>query len=221
MPEILTMPQRSFEWFQARMGMPTASNFGEIMAKGRGSAPSARRMTYMHKLLAERLSRELDENYTGPDAMRGVEMEEVALQAYEFETGAKVQKVGFVKNDFAGASPDGLVGDEGLVEVKCPRRHHYIRMALSDDPAADYRHQIGGQLWLSGRKWCDLVLYSPPLPLSIQRCHSDDEQRAAMAEAVEAFATELDETEAALRKTLGMDNAPPLDALEEMIGRTA
>ena len=175
----------------------------------------------MHKLLAERLSRELDENYTGPDAMRGVELEDVAIQAYEFEAGVKVKRVGMVRNDFAGASPDGLVGDEGLVEVKCPRRHHYIRMILSDNPAADYWAQIQGQLWLSERQWCDLVLYSPPLPLFVFPVKRDREYIIALSNAVDDFADELDETEAALRRKLGMDNAPPLDALEEMIGRKA
>ena len=219
MPEILTMPQRSYEWYAARMGIPTASEFGEIMAKGRGSAPSVRRGNYMNHVLAERLSRELDENYTGADALRGVELEDAAIHAYEFEAGVKVKRIGLVRNGIAGASPDGIVGDDGLAEAKCPRRHHFVRMLRSEDPAADYHWQVQGQLWISERKWCDVLIYSPPLPLRVKRVYPDEDAHEQLALHVASFAVELDEEEAALRRKLGMDNAPPLDALEEMIGR--
>ena len=204
--EILNMEQRSYEWFQARLGIPTASSFADITAKGRGSAPSARRVAYQHKLLAERLSRELDEGFAGGDLMRGIELEEAALAAYQFETDAKVQKIGLLHAGFCAASPDGMVGNSGLVEVKAPRRWHYVRMALSENPAADYLPQIYGQLWLADRPWCDLVLYSPPLPIFIHRVYRDDERIAELANAVEEFAVELDSMEIGLRKQLGMGN---------------
>ena len=188
------------------MGLPTASNFAEIMAKGRGGAPSVRRGGYMNKLLAERLSSELDEGYAGGDVMRGMELEDAAISAYEFECGVKVERIGFMRSEVAGASPDGLVGENGLIEVKCPRRHHYVRMVLSGNPAADYMPQIQGQLWLSGRQWCDLVLYSPPLPLFVHRVNRDEDDIGELSEAVQSFAADLAEAEVALRRQLGMLN---------------
>ena len=212
--QILTMPQRSAEWYAARLGLVTASKFGEVMAKGRGSAPSARRQTYLNHVVAERISGELSENYTGADADRGIAYEDEAIRAYEFQTDATVKRIGMVRNDIAGASPDGLVGDEGLVEVKAPRRHHYIRMILSDDPAADYRPQIMGQLWLSERAWCDLCLYSPPLPLFVRRVPRDDDYIADLVTAVAAF--ELDVIEACTDARRIIHTNEPLDPIEEL-----
>ena len=189
--EILYCEQRSSTWFAARLGLVTASKFSHVMAMGRGSAPSARRQICLNYMVAERISGELAENYTGADAERGIAYEDEAIRAYEFHTDATVKRIGMVRNDIAGASPDGLVGEEGLVEVKAPRRHHYIRMILSDDPVADYRPQIMGQLWLSGRAWCDLCLYSPPLPLFVRRVARDDDYIAELAVAVAAFEADV------------------------------
>ena len=216
MTEILTMQQRSAEWFAARLGLVTASKFGEVMAKGRGSAPSARRQTYLNHVVAERISGELSENYTGADAERGIAYEDEAIRAYEFQTDAKVKRIGMVRNDIAGASPDGLVGDDGLVEAKAPRRHHYIRMILSDDPAADYRPQIMGQLWLTERAWCDLCLYAPPLPLFVHRVPRDDDYIADLDTAVVAF--EADVVEACTEARRIIHTNEPLDPIEELVG---
>ena len=216
MVEILTMQQRSAEWYQARLGLVTASNFAEVMAKGRGSAPSARRQTYLNHVVAERLSRELSENYTGADAERGIALEDEAIAAYEFQTDATVKRIGMVRNDIAGASPDGLVGDDGLVEVKAPRRHHYIRMILSEDPAADYRPQIMGQLWLSERARCDLVLYSPPLPLFVHRVVRDADYIDDLAAAVAAFEADVIEACTDARRIIHTNER--LDPIEEMAG---
>ena len=207
MPEILHMQQRTYDWYMARMGIPTASMFGEIMAKGRGSAPSVRRGNYMHKLIGERLSRELCENFTAADADRGLELEDKAIEAYEFERSVKVERVGMVKNYGTGGSPDGLVGEDGMVEVKCPRYWHFVRMLSSDNPAVDYHWQVQGNLWISERKWCDVLLYAPPLPLHIERVMRDPESISELVSAVAQFAINLDETEAELRRKLGMDNA--------------
>ena len=187
------------------------------MAKGRGAAPSARRQTYLNHVVAERISQELSENYTGTDADRGIALEDEAIAAYEFQTDATVKRIGMVRNDIAGASPDGLVGDDGLVEVKAPRRHHYVRMVLSDAPAADYLPQIMGQLWLSDRAWCDLCLYAPPLPLFVRRVPRDDEYIEQLATAVAAFEDDAADACTELRRRIHSNL--PLDPLEEIIGR--
>ena len=214
--ETLTMQQRSAAWFTARLGLVTASKFGEVMAKGRGDNPSARRQTYLNHVVAERISQELAENYTGSDADRGIAYEDEAIAAYEFQTDATVKRIGMVKNAIAGASPDGLVGDDGLVEVKAPRHHHYIRMILSEDPAADYRPQIMGQLWLTERAWCDLCLYSPPLPLFVRRVPRDDDYIADLATEVAAF--EADASKACVEARRIIHTNEPLDPIEELVG---
>ena len=116
----------------------------------------------------------------------------------------------------AGASPDGLVGEDGLVEVKAPRRHHYIRMILSDDPAVDYRPQIMGQLWLTERAWCDLCLYAPPLPLFVHRVARDDAYIDDLAEAVAAFEADVADACTAARRIIHTNE--PLDPIEELVG---
>ena len=214
--QILHMEQRSQAWFDARKGLITASKFADIMAKGRGSAPSARRQTYLHHVVAERLSGELDENYVGPDAERGIAFEDEAIAAYEFQTDVTVKRIGMVKNDIAGASPDGLVGDDGLVEVKCPRRHHFIRRVLSDDPVVDYRWQVLGQLWLSDRMWCDVCLYSPPLPLYITRVTASPQEIDDLANAVYSFAADVDAACIEARRRIFSNQ--PLDEIEQLAG---
>ena len=127
-----------------------------------------------------------------------------------------VKRIGMVKNDIAGASPDGLVGDDGLVEVKCPRRHHFIRMVLSDDPAADYRWQVLGQLWLSERKWCDVCLYSPPCRCSFTAWRRPKAIGDALAEAVAEFAADVDAACAEARRRIFSNQ--PLDEIEQLAG---
>ena len=214
MMQILTMQQRSAEWFQERLGLVTASHFGEVMAKGRGDKPSARRQTYLNHVVAERISRELSENYTGADAERGIAYEDEAIRAYEFQEDVTVKRIGMGRTESFGASPDGLVGKKGLVEVKAPRRHHYIRMILSDDPAADYRPQIMGQLWVFKAEWCDLCLYSPPLPLFVRRVARDDDYIGELATAVAAF--EADVSKACVEARRIIHTNEPLDPIEEL-----
>ena len=175
--KILNMEQGTPEWFQVRLGLPTASCFADIISKGRGGAESARRRTYMLKILAERITGELPHNWQKEHTERGHEDEPKARSAYEFVTGNKVQEVGFILNDElnAGFSPDGLVEENGTIEIKSKLPHLHIDCLLQDKVPAEHVPQIQGGLLVSGREWCDYIGYSRGrnLPLFVKRVERD------------------------------------------------
>tara|TARA_R110002020_G_scaffold190504_1_gene390037 strand:- start:1174 stop:1794 length:621 start_codon:yes stop_codon:yes gene_type:complete len=162
---IKSMEQGSAEWLALRLGKVTASRMADVLTKGRGSAPSKTAETYMIELLAERLtgaSKPFFEN----DAMRwGTETEPQARSMYEVNNDfVNVDEVAFVEhNEFIGISPDGLIGDDGLLEIKCPTTITQIKRALSDNYSKDYNTQIQCQLWVTERQWCDFVSFDPRL----------------------------------------------------------
>ena len=165
---IKTCEQGSEEWLQMRLGKVTASKMSDVLSKGRGTAPSKMSETYMMELLAEKLtgkSKPFFEN----DAMRwGTETEPQARSMYEVNNDfVNVEEVAFVERDEdIGISPDGLIGDDGLLEIKCPTTTIQLKRALSDDYAKDYYIQIQCQLWVTERQWCDFVSFDPRLDCS-------------------------------------------------------
>ena len=165
---IKTCEQGSEEWLQMRLGKVTASKMSDVLSKGRGTAPSKMAETYMMELLAEKLtgkSKPFFEN----DAMRwGTETEPQARSMYEVNNDfVNVEEVAFVERDEdIGISPDGLIGDDGLLEIKCPTTTIQLKRALSDDYAKDYYIQIQCQLWVTERQWCDFVSFDPRLDCS-------------------------------------------------------
>ena len=162
---ITTMEQGSPEWLQIRLGKVTASKMSDVLSKGRGTAPSKTAETYMMELIAEKLTGQ-SKLFFENDAMRwGTETEPQARAMYSINNDfVSVEEVAFVEhNEFIGISPDGLVGDDGLLEIKCPASVTQIKRALSDDYAVDYYEQIQCQLWVTERKWCDFVSFDPRL----------------------------------------------------------
>lgn len=131
---IKEMEQGSDEWHQLRLGKVTASKMSDVLSKGRGTAPSKSAETYMMELLAERLTGEAKPFFEN-DAMRwGTETEPQARFMYELKSGNTVEEVAFIElNEFVGVSPDGLVGDDGMIEIKCPTTITQIKRALTDD----------------------------------------------------------------------------------------
>ena len=162
---IKSMEQGSAEWLALRLGKVTASRMADVLSKGRGTAQSKTAETYMIELLAERLtgaSKPFFEN----DAMRwGTETEPQARSMYEVNNDfVNVDEVAFVEhNEFIGISPDGLIGEDGLLEIKCPNTITQIKRALSDNYSKDYNTQIQCQLWVTEREWCDFVSFDPRL----------------------------------------------------------
>lgn len=192
MLDILDCDQNTEEWHRARMGIPTASMFATIMAKGRSGGESKTRQTYLYKLAGEVLTGQSMENFTNAHMDRGHEMEGEARAAYSFVTDNAPTLVGFIRNGRAGASPDSLIGSDGLLEIKTKLPHLMIETILRDDMPPEHRAQCQGQLWIAEREWIDIACYWPGMPLFIHRAVRDEAYIADLAAAVDAFNTELD-----------------------------
>ena len=203
--KIIDFPQGSPEWLQARVGLVTASRIADVIAKTK-TGPSASRAGYLGELVAERLTGQSAESgYTNADMQRGTELEPDARFAYELQTNQIVETCGLVLHPTlqAGASPDGLVGADGLLEIKCPRTHVHIDYIEGGKPPAKYIPQMAWQCICTGRAWCDFASYDPRLPESMRliviRLHRDDAMIAELEAEVAKFLAEVDATVAALR----------------------
>ena len=178
MMEILHMDKghkgRTSGGFAARCGVPTASNFSKILANGRNGAPSKTRLSYLRDLAGERITGTHAETHSNHHMERGREMEGEARNLYIFATDVEVEQVGFVLNHGAGASPDGLVGDDGLLEIKTALPRILIEHLEADQVPPEHVAQIQGQMWVTERKWCDLLIYWPGMPIFQARVERDD-----------------------------------------------
>ena len=202
MIEILDIEQRSEAWYAARLGIPTASEFKSIMAKGAGHM----RRGYLTRLAAERLTGEPQSTYDNRHMARGRRDEQDALDAYAWLNEVELERVGFVRMQLAGGwvgcSPDALVGADGLVEVKCPLPARVIDTVLTG--GVEHRPQVQGGLWITGRAWCDLVLFNGELRMHVLRIERDERYIADLAEEVERFTAELAALEARFGNAQGV-----------------
>jgi hypothetical protein len=183
--------QNSPEWFACRLGLPTASMFATVMAKGRDGGSSVTRRDYLYKLAGEVLTGEPMENYSNDAMVRGQVMEASARERYAFDTDAEPRLVGFISNFGAGASPDSLIGERGLLEIKTKQPNRHIEALLRDDIPPEHRAQCQGQLWIAEREWLDLAIYWPKLPLIVRRVTRDEAYIGEIAAAVNLFRGEL------------------------------
>lgn len=186
--------QRSEEWFEQRRGCATASHFGDVMA----AKTTAARQSYIAMLAWERITGKTWESYQSKDMERGTELEPVARLRYMLATRNKVEEAEFVKHELlpAGASPDGLVGEDGLLEIKIPRLHNHLYTLMHGKVPSQYIWQVYGQQLMTGRKWTDFVSFTDQLEgraaLAIIRVERDD----AMIERLETKLAEfLDEVD--------------------------
>lgn len=196
--------QRTIEWHMKRLGKPTASRFGDIKP-GRGQKWSDKTQTYMRELLVERLTGQWVEAY-GAAIEWGVEHEDEARELYEARYGVQVQRMCFAERDGLGGSPDGLVGDDGCIEIKCPYNSgNHIDYMLNG--CGDHITQIQANIWFNDRQWCDFISYDPRMPedlqLFVQRVERDPQYIADMINRVQEFRAELDELE---RKVRNLNN---------------
>lgn len=190
--------QGSPEWLAIRAGRFTGSRFAELMARTK-SGPSASRANLLATLAVERITGMCVETYTNGAMQRGTELEPEARAAYEAHIGDLVQEVAWIPHptlDYVGMSPDALVGDDGLAEFKCPAAMaKHLDALRSGSHAVEYRWQLQGQLWVSGRKWVDAVSYDPRFPeglrLAITRVERDEAAIAELEEACKAAEVEL------------------------------
>jgi hypothetical protein len=185
--QIIDCAQGSDEWFLARAGIPTASEFSTVLAKGKGAAESKTRRTYMLKLAGERITGKPMETFSNHHMERGKLMEEEARNFYAFLTDDEPRQIGFLRNDLAGCSPDSLIGDSGLLEIKTALPHLLIDFIFKDEFPPEHRAQTQGQLWVAGREWVDLIVYWPKMPPFIKRAYRDEAYIRDLAGAVEQF----------------------------------
>ena len=186
------------QWFADRCGKVTASRVADVIAKTK-SGYSASRANYLAQLVAERLTGEVQESFTNAAMQWGTVTEPEARTAYEFRTDATVKQVGFVPHPYiamSGASPDGLVGTEGLVEIKCPQTGTHIETLLGQTVPGKYTTQMMWQMACTGAKWCDFVSYDPRMPESMRffckRIERDNTVIRDLDTEVKAFLKELD-----------------------------
>lgn len=205
------MEQRSAEWFAARLGNVTASRVKDVMASGRGGAPSATRKNYMMELLCERLTGQQGGSDLSRNAavQRGVELEPFACMAYEADKGLMVEETGLVmhpKIQGFGASPDGLAGDDGVLEIKCPNTATHIATMQSGKHDPQYEWQMLAQMACTGRKWADFVSYDDRLPEELQyvcfRYEFDFKRAREMEAEITAFLEELADLEREMRERM-------------------
>lgn len=200
----IEIEQQSAEWFAIRAGKATASRIADIMAKTK-SGPSASRANYAAQLIAERLTGKPAESYSNGAMQWGNEQEPHARRAYENKMGAFVEQVGFVVHPTipdAGASPDGLLNDDGLIEIKCPNTATHIETLLAGDVDRKYMLQMQWQMACAGRMYCDFVSFDPrmpePMQLFIKRVPRDNAVIAGLQVEVQDFLAEVAATVAEL-----------------------
>ena len=193
------MEQRSDEWFKARLGKVTASNLANVTASTK-SGESAYRRNYRHQLVTERLTGKPTEIYVNQAMQHGIDTEDEARDFYVFKYN-DVEEVGFVDHptiDMAGASPDGLVGDDGLIEIKCRQPQNHTETLISHQIPSRYRLQMFWQMACTGRRWCDYVSYCPSFPEDLKmvviRLEWNDEQIKLLEDEVIKFLTEVEDT---------------------------
>ncbi len=197
------MEQRTAQWFQARLGKVTASNVYNVISKTAKGTPTSKYEDYKIKLMTERLTGEISQSYPTPAMQWGIEHEEDALKEYAFIYDTEITQCGFIQHPtikMAGASPDGLIGENGLIEIKCPQSINHLRFCIDDEIKPEYHAQMQFQMACTERKWCDFISYDPRfagdsshLRMKIKRIYRDDKQIEQINQAVEAFLAEIEQ----------------------------
>jgi hypothetical protein len=189
--QIFDCPQGSEQWHTARAGIPTASMFSTVLAKGKGGGESVTRRKYLLTLIGERLTGRTEESYSNIHIERGKTMEEEARDLYAMVNDVEPQRVGFMRRGDAGCSPDSLLGADGLLEIKTKIPHLQIECLLSNRLPPEHVAQCQGQLWISGRQWLHFASYWPGLPLFVIRVERDENYIARLKVEVDCFLEEL------------------------------
>jgi len=195
----MMIEQGSAEWLAARAGLITASRIADLMAKTK-TGESASRANYRAQLIAERLTGRPQESFSSAAMQWGTEQEPMARSAYEVLRNEMIEQVGLILHPtikHAGASPDGLIGNDGLIEIKCPNTATHIEYAVSGKPPTKYLLQMLWQMECTGRSWCDFVSYDPRMPYNMQlfvvRIQRDDKRLEEIRSEVIRLNEEIDE----------------------------
>lgn len=209
---IVDVEQQTAEWLQMRIGAVTASRVADVMAKLKSGKEPACRKDYKAELVCERLTNKKYEHYVTPSMEWGIEHERLARAAYEIETGVTTESGKLALHDrikWLMASPDGYVGEKGLVEFKCPNTATHIEYFTAGVVPEEYHWQMLCQMACAQRDWCDFVSYDPRLPealqLFIRRLTWDDDRITEMEAEVEKFVAEVEDCIIALSKRKAVD----------------
>lgn len=203
--------QGSQEWLKLRSGIPTSSQFARIITPT--GKPSKSSDPYMHALIAERyMGRPLTEHVSFW-MERGSALEAEAVAYYEHLKDTDTEAVGFVTNDAGtiGESPDRLVGEDGLLEIKCPAPHTHVQYLMHKPVDRTYYPQIMGQLWICEREWVDILSYHPGMPPALVRTHRDEPYIKLLAGAVTSFSDDLERQWELLRREHPPEEPDPLE----------
>ena len=198
----LDVPQGTLEWFKARMGKPTASEFDKILTPGTLKL-SKQSHGYLCRLVAEHVLQEPFQTETNVWAMdRGIELEQEAVEFYELTTGYATTPAGLCLTDDEriGASPDRFSGADGLLEIKCPLAHTHVGYLLAGELPVEYLLQIYGQLYVTGKQWVDFLSYFPGLPAVLLRIAPDPKIQDALHSALTLFLDQLTEAKRRLEE---------------------
>lgn len=214
------LQQGTDEWRRARAGSLGASSLHEALAKTRNGW-GASRANLLSRLVVERLTGVPQDTYQNNAMRNGIEREPEARAAYQFEKATLVKTVGLIKHPtiaWSHCSPDGLVGDDGLVELKCPAENTHLETLLGAPPPQKYVYQCAWQMACTGRAWVDLVSYHPAFPESMQlhitRIERDDNLIANLEKEVKVFLEEVDRTMEALLKKFPVEASLRAEAAE-------
>lgn len=195
--EIIDVEQGSAEWWEAKLGIPSASEFKKVLAQGRDGEDSKTRDDYMRTLTAEIVQGISRTDYRNADMERGTMMEPEIRAMYALETNSDPKPVGFVKRKlrvgFAGYSPDAFIGDSGLLEVKSKKGKLLISTMKAGKFPAEHMVQCQGGMWLTDREWCDIAISDTGMPLFVRRARRDEAMIQRIALAVEVFNEQLAE----------------------------
>lgn len=189
--QILNLEQNTEEWFQARRGIPTASSFSKIVTPAKGER-SLSSKTYMYELIAEKLGATND-SFSNSWTERGHELEDMARSTFEFLHDLEVKQVGMIKTDdgLIGCSPDGLIGEDGGLEIKCPKSSTHVKYMLEGVLPREYKTQVQGSLMVSERKYWYFMSYHPELDPFIIKVERDEEFISKMRSHIDDFNREM------------------------------
>lgn len=200
MTPVLTETQGTAEWLQARCGKPTGSRMADVIARLKKGGESAKRYAYKIEILRERLTGTCAEKYVTADMQRGIDLEPVAKEVYERITGTEIRPCGFFVHpliEHSGATPDGLIGDDGLIEIKVPRIETHLGYMLAGEAPEEYLPQMQWEMDSAQRQWVDFVSYAPELPAGldiwIKRVPRDEEHIQILRNEVLLFLDEVEE----------------------------
>ena len=173
--KILEMEQGTQEWLEARLGCPSGSGFSKLITAS--GTPSSSAESYINDLIAELITGESTPFHVTEWMQRGTELEPFARMNYELETDREVTEDGFCMHDIlrCGVSPDGLIGDDGGIEIKCPKPSTHVKYLRNGKLPSEYKAQVMGCLWITGREWWDFMSYHPQMPNLLIRVHRDEE----------------------------------------------